>query len=270
MKTRRRIIKDYFLYAMCLLLILVLPYLHNLQTHDPFATNLKCAKLPPGTEGYLFGTDNLGRCVLCRILEGGTTSVYAALVVVITVLILGTLLGLLAGFCGGVVDLVISKIILIFQAFPSFILAIAVAGTLGQGIQNGILALCAVYWTTYARISRSMVISLREADYIKAARLCGAKTPAILRKYLLPGVLGQMLVTATLDVGNVILSMASLSFLGLGAKRPTAEWGAMMSEASDYLQKCPWILIFPGLALFLVVIMFNLCGDSLRDRLDPR
>lgn len=160
------------------------------------------------------------------------------------------------------------KITLIFQAFPSFILAVAIAGILGNGVINGVLSLCAVYWTTYCRLARSLTVSLREIPYMKAAKVCGAGKPAILFRYILPNVMPSLLVTAALDVGSVILSMAGLSFLGLGAVRPTAEWGAVMSEAKDYLQTAPWIIVFNGIALFVVVTVFNLLGDSLRDLLD--
>jgi ABC-type dipeptide/oligopeptide/nickel transport system permease subunit len=147
---------------------------------------------------------------------------------------------------------------------------VAVAGILGNGMGNSILSLCAVYWTTYARLARSLTVSMRNAPYIKAAKICGAGKLSILFKYVLPNVVAPVLVTAALDVGSVILSMAGLSFLGLGAVRPTAEWGAVMSEAKDYLQKAPWIIVFNGIALFLVVTVFNLLGDSLRDALDTK
>lgn len=250
--------------------ILVQPLLRRLESHDPFETNLINAKLAPGTNGFILGTDNLGRCVLCRILEGGCTSLYAALAVVLLAFLIGTTLGMVSGYCGGIVDAVIGKVTTVFQAFPNMILAIAVAGILGQSLQYGIWALVAAYWTTYARLSRSMVLTYVNADYVKAAKLCGANSIDIIRKYIFPNVAGQMVVTAALDIGSVILSMATLSFLGLGAKRPTAEWGAAMSEAKDYLQVCPWMVIMPGIALFIIVFLFNQEGDALRDYLDKK
>ena len=138
------------------------------------------------------------------------------------------------------------------------------------GMVNGMLSLCAVYWTTYAKLSRSLVLQMKDADYIRAAKLCGAKNRHIIFRYVLPNVVSPLVVTAALDVGSVILSMAGLSFLGLGAQRPTAEWGVMMSEARNYMQTAPWIIIFPGLALFLTVIVFNRLGDSVRDVLNKR
>ena len=235
--------------------------------HAPFKPDMRHAFQKPCLE-YPFGTDNLGRCVFCRIIKGSRTSIFSALFVVLIVFTVGTLLGTAAGFAGGIWENIIMKITLIFQTFPSFILAVAIAGILGNGVINGVLSLCAVYWTTYCRLARSLTVSLREIPYMKAAKVCGAGKPAILFRYILPNVMPSLLVTAALDVGSVILSMAGLSFLGLGAVRPTAEWGAVMSEAKDYLQTAPWIIVFNGIALFVVVTVFNLLGDSLRDLLD--
>ena len=240
----------------------ILPY-------DPFKTSMGEAALPPSSQHW-FGTDNLGRDVFSRVLQGSQTSLYAALGVVLVVFLVGTILGITAGYLGGTADAVIMKIVVIFQAFPSFILAVAVAGMLGAGMLNGMLSLCAVYWTTYAKLARSLVLQMKDANYIQAAKLCGAKKRHIIFRYIMPNVISPLTVTAALDVGSVILSMAGLSFLGLGAQRPTAEWGVMMSEARNYMQTAPWIIIFPGLALFLVVIAFNLFGDNVRDMLEKR
>ena len=176
-----------------------------------------------------------------------------------------TLVGILAGFAGGVLDEILMKITLVFQAFPAFVLSIAIAGILGVGLWNGVLALSAVYWTTYARLSRSLVVSMKQENYIYAARMNGVPLYRMITAYILPNMMGSLIVTAAMDIGSVILSMAGLSFLGLGAARPTAEWGAVMSEARDYLQKAPWIIVFNGLALFLVVTVFQLFGDRLSE-----
>lgn len=234
---------------------------------SPFQTSMSEASQPPSLLHW-FGTDNLGRDVFSRVLQGSETSLYAAICVVAVVFVIGTILGVVAGYMGGILDEIIMKIVLVFQAFPSFILAVAVAGMLGAGIGNGILSLCAVYWTTYAKLGRSLVLQMKDATYIRAAKLCGAKSRHIIFRYILPNMVSPLVVTAALDVGNVILSMAGLSFLGLGAQRPTAEWGVMMSEARNYMQTAPWIIFFPGLALFVVVIVFNLLGDIIRDVLD--
>ena len=160
------------------------------------------------------------------------------------------------------------KITMIFQAFPGFILAVAVAGMLGPGLVNAMISLGLVYWTTYARLARSLVLRLRQEPYIQAARLCGAKKRHILARHILPAVLPSMVVTAFLEVGNVILSMAGLSFLGLGVQAPQAEWGQMISYGRSFLQRGPWCILFPSLALFAAVILFNLTGDCVRDALD--
>ena len=157
---------------------------------------------------------------------------------------------------------------LVFQAFPNFILAVAVAGMLGTGLKNSVLALGAVYWITYAKLSRSLVLSIRDSEYIRAAKICGAGPTAIIFKYILPNMVSPLIVTAALDVSSFILSMAGLSFLGLGPSRPTAEWGATMSEAKTFIQQAPWCIVFPGLALLVTVVIFNLLGDALRDVID--
>lgn len=246
-----------------ILLLLLGPYIGH---HDPFETNMREAFLKPCRE-YPFGTDNLGRCVLCRILAGGRTSVFAAAAVVGISSIIGIALGIMAGYFGGAADAVILDVITVFQAFPSFVLAIAIAGILGQSMVNAVMALCSIYWTTYAKLSRSMVRQIRSGDAIRAAWLNGAGYGAILTRYILPGILRMMVVTIALDIGNVVLSMAGLSFLGLGAARPTAEWGAVMSEGKDYLQKAPWIIIANGAALFAAVTVFNLFGERLSEEL---
>lgn len=262
-------IKLYVLALLAVALIVGAHFCRYVLPYSPFKTSMGEASLPPSATHW-FGTDNLGRDVFSRVLQGSQTSLYAALCVVAIVFLIGTLLGVIAGYMGGVTDAVIMKIVVIFQAFPSFILAVAVAGMLGAGMINGMISLCAVYWTTYAKLSRSLVLQMKDSSYIKAAKLCGAKNHHIIFRYVLPNVIAPLVVTAALDVGSVILSMAGLSFLGLGAQRPTAEWGVMMSEARNYMQTAPWIIAFPGIALFLTVMIFNRLGDSIRDILDNR
>lgn len=269
MTKKNSYIKLKFLTVTALLLIIGAHVCRSFLPYNPFKTSMQEAGLAP-CAAHWFGTDNLGRDVFSRVLQGSQTSLYAALVVVMVVFTAGTVLGIAAGYMGGAIDAVLMKITVIFQAFPSFILAVAVAGMLGPGMVNGIISLCAVYWTTYARLARSLVLQMKDATYIRAAKMCGAGERHIIFRYILPNVISPLVVTAALDVGSVILSMAGLSFLGLGAQRPTAEWGVMMSEAKNYIQTAPWIIIFPGLALFIVVIIFNLLGDSIRDVLDRR
>ncbi|MCD7981349.1 MAG: ABC transporter permease [Clostridiales bacterium] len=253
-----------------ILVILFFLFVPYFLPHDPYETSLSLAFLPPGTEGYLLGTDNLGRCILCRILAGGRTTLFSSLCVVFIVFLAGTALGTVSGYAGGKTDVVIGKITTVFQAFPGFVLAVAIAGILGQGLLNGILSLSLVYWTIYARLSRSLALTLKDAAFVRSARLCGAGTVHILTKYILPELLPPMIITAAMDIGMVTLSMAGLSFIGLGPARPTAEWGAMMSESRSYLQTAPWMIIFPGIALFGMVLLFNLFGDFLRDHMEKR
>lgn len=269
MKDRKSRNKLEILSGILVFILLGAHFCRYILPYDPFKTNMGEAALPPSASHW-FGTDNLGRDVFSRVLQGSQTSLYAALCVVAVVFLVGTLLGVMAGYLGGWPDLVIGRIIVIFQAFPGFILALAVAGMLGAGIGNGMLSLCAVYWTTYAKLARSLVLQMKDTTYIQAAKLCGASRRSIIIRYILPNVISPLVVTAALDVGSVILSMAGLSFLGLGAQRPTAEWGVMMSEARNYIQTAPWIIFFPGLALFLVVTVFHLLGDSVRDMLEKK
>ena len=260
--------------AVCMLVILrvfliLALFGKKLAPHDPYQSNLMAANQKPCAE-YPLGTDNLGRCVLSRILEGAAVSVYSALGVVAVVFAVGTLIGVVAGYGGGWIDQLLMKITVVFQAFPSFILAVAVAGMLGPGLRNAMLSLVSMYWTTYARLARSLVLQLKSETYIQAAQMCGAKKWQILFYHILPGILSPMLLTAVLDISNVILSMAGLSFLGLGVQAPMAEWGLMISNGKAFLQTAPWLILFPSLALFLTVILFNVTGDSLRDALNER
>lgn len=263
-KTKKKAILMMSLLAIFLLLALLGKYL---APNDPYATNLADALLAPSGK-YPFGTDNLGRCILSRVLAGASASVYSALAVVAVVFVIGTLIGIIAGYAGGVADQILMKVTMIFQAFPSFILAVAVAGMLGPGVKNAIISLMFVYWTTYARLARSLVLQMKDDNYIRAAKLCGARMHHILLRHVFPNILAPMLITATLDIGNVVLSMAGLSFLGLGVQAPVAEWGLMINNGRAYLQTAPWCILFPSVALFLSVMLFNFTGDCVRDAID--
>lgn len=238
-----------------------------LAPNDPYKTSI-LDQLAPAGKAYPLGADELGRCILSRILYGARTSLFASTIVVIIVFVIGSALGIMAGYFGGWVDAVLNRIITIFQAFPRMILAIAVAGVLGIGIQNTVLALCAVYWTEYARLARSMVISLKERTFIKSAIVCGESHLGIMVRHIFPNIFPDMIVTATLDIGMIIMEISALSFLGMGVKTPMAEWGAMMSAGRQYMQSNPSLIMIPGIAIFITVIIFNLFGEKLRDRLD--
>lgn len=256
-----------FIAGIILLVIAAAYFGAFLTPHDPYATDLGKAFLKPSLE-YPFGTDNLGRCIFSRVLAGAKTSLLSALFIVTGVFLIGTTIGAVAGFMGGKVDRILMEITVVVQAFPSFVLAVAIAGILGAGLQNAILSLMIMYWTTYARLSRSLVLQIRNEEYVKAAKMCGAKKRHILFKYILPNAIPSLIVAAALDVGSIILNMAGLSFLGLGAQAPMIEWGMMISSTRNFLQTAPWCILFPSAALFAAVIIFNLAGDGLRDCLD--
>ena len=240
-----------------------------LATHDPYEAVLADAVQLPSTEHW-FGTDRMGRDLYSRVIYGARTSLAASLALVCIIMTAGTLLGILAGWFGGILDAVIMRISDMMISFPGMVLALAVAGILGASMTNAVIAIAVVSWTKYARLVRSLVLKIRERDYIAAARVTGSTTSHILWKHLLPNVLPTILITGATDIGSMIMEIAALSFLGFGAKAPTAEWGLMLNEGRAYLTAAPWLMIFPGLAIFLTVVVFNLLGDSLRDVLDPR
>lgn len=263
----RRKKKILFIQMVILLMILFASFGKYFAPHDPYDSDLGNMLQGPSVE-YIFGTDNLGRCILSRILEGAFVSIFSAVFIVVCVFIIGTTIGVIAGYVGGRVDQILMKITMITQAFPSYVLAIAVAGILGASFQNAILSLVLIYWTTYARLGRSLVLQIRNEEYVKAAKICGAKKRHIIFKYILPNTVPSMIVMAALDIGNVILNMAGLSFLGLGAQPPLVEWGVMINSTRNFLQVAPWCVLFPSAAIFVVVIIFNLAGDSIRDCMD--
>ena len=259
----------YVTIALLAMLFLTAVLAPILSPNDPYQTDI-VNQLSGPTEQYPLGTDALGRCILSRILYGAQTSLFSSVIIVAAVFCVGTALGILAGYFGGILDAIITRITTIFQAFPRMILAIAVAGVLGIGIRNTILALCVVYWTEYARLSRSLVVGLKNRTFIKAARVCGESHLRIMVRHILPNIFPSMIVTASLDMGVMIMEISALSFLGMGVETPKAEWGEMMSAGRAYLQTNPWLIIIPGIAIFISVMIFNLFGEKLRDRLALR
>lgn len=236
---------------------------------DPTTGSLSEALKPPSSE-HLFGTDKLGRDLYARVIYGARTSLVAAFSVVVLAFTVGTIAGVLAGYFGKVVDAVIMRIADMMIAFPGMILAIAVAGIMGASIRNAVIAVALVTWPKYARLARSLVLKIRDRDYVSAAIVTGSKTPYMLLKYMLPSAITTLVITAAMDIGTMMLELAGLSFLGFGAVPPTPEWGLMLSEGRAYMTAAPWLMIFPGVAIFVVVVIFNMLGDSLRDILDPR
>jgi peptide/nickel transport system permease protein len=225
--------------------------------------------IPPSLEHWL-GMDQLGRDILSRLLYGAQISLIVGLTVVGSAGIFGTLVGLVAGYVRGIAEELLMRLTDIFLAFPPLILAMAIAGALGPSLNNAMVAIAVVTWPVYARLVRAQVLSLREREFIVAARSVGASTPRILFRHLLPNTLAPILVQASFDMGGAILAAAGLSFIGFGARPPTPEWGVMISEGSKFFSTQPWLSFFPGLAILLTVTAFNLIGDGLRDAFDPR
>lgn len=237
--------------------------------HDPEKANLELRLKEPCRE-YPFGTDHLGRCILSRIIFGARVSLLVGLLVVSSSFVLGLAIGTLSGYYGGWLDEMVMRIVDAFLAFPSLLLALGIAGLFGAGFMNLVIALITVDWAGYARLARGSVLTVKEQDYIKAAKGLGAGDMHVILCHVIPNVISPLIVMATIGMGYVILSAAGLSFLGFGVQPPTPEWGSMLSEGKTYIRSAPYIMIFPGIAIMLTVIAFNYLGDELRDLLDPR
>lgn len=244
---------------------LLAPYI---APYDPLKTDMTSSLKGPNAM-FLLGTDQLGRDLLSRILHGTLNSLKMTFSLVIIVFAIGTALGTLAGYFGGIVDTIVMRFCDIFLAFPGIIFAIAVAGVLGPSSINTVIALAVVNWPKYARLSRGLAMSVRKKDYIKAAKMAGANQYQIILRYVLPNIIPSLIVMATMDIGTMLLEISSLSFLGLGVQPPTPEWGYMINEGRIYMQTAPWLMIYPGIAMFITVTIFNLLGESIRDILDP-
>ena len=253
--------------AMAIILVAILAPI--LATHDPNSSVLADAVQSPSKEHW-FGTDKMGRDLFSRVIYGTRTSILSTMVLVLSILFVGGILGIVAGYAGGVVETVIMRIADMMVSFPGMALAIALAGMLGGSMTSAILAIMAVSWTKYARLARSLVLKVKHQDYVLAARISGTRRRDILLRYMVPSALPTLVITAATDVGGMMLELAGFSFLGLGAQSTSIEWGYMLNEGRAYMESAPWLMVFPGLAIFLTVMIFNLLGDSLRDILDPR
>jgi peptide/nickel transport system permease protein len=240
-----------------------------LAPHDPLEINLRLRLLPIGTPGHFLGTDDLGRDILSRLIWGGRISLLVGFSAVLFAMTAGTLIGLLTGFYGGWLDTIIMRLIDILMAFPAILLALAIVAALGPGLEHAMLAVAIVGIPYYTRIVRGSVLALREREYILAAHALGSDKWHIIATHLFPNSLPPLIIAATLDVGWMIMFAAGLSFLGLGAQPPAAEWGIMLSEGHKFIRLAPHASIVPGLAIFLVVLSLNFLGDGLRDALDP-
>lgn len=239
-----------------------------LSPYDPTVVDFSQRFASPSSEHPL-GTDNLGRDVLSRLLHGASRSIGMTVTATGGITLIGVVMGLVAGTYGGRVDTLITRLVDILLALPTLILALVVVGLLGQGLRNLVIAIVVVGWPGYARVVRGVTLSIRERTFVEAARAVGASQVRIMLRHVLPHLIGPVIVLSTLDMGRTLLAVSGLSFLGLGVGPPTPEWGAMLAEAKDYLDRAPQLLAYPGLAITFLVLAFNLAGDGLRDFLDP-
>jgi len=254
--------------AIVLAIVAAAAFAPLLSHADPIAQNLAQSQQPPGA-AHWFGTDKLGRDLFARILYGARISIRIGFFAVGIAIVAGTFLGVVAAYIGGRVEEAIMGLVDVMLAFPSIILAIAIATVLGPSIDHLMYAIATVYVPQYARLARASVLQIKELEYIEAAKALGASNVRVVARHILPNILAPLIVQATLGIATATLEAAGLSYLGLGARPPTPEWGAMLDDARDYWQQAPWALIFPGVAITLMVLGFNLLGDGLRDSLDP-
>ena len=255
--------------SLAVLLVLIAIFGEHLCPYDPYLQDLRNAKAAPSL-AHIFGTDRYGRDMLSRLIVGAKASILSTLLLVSVITIIGTIIGIICGWSGNRLDTLLMRITDIFLAFPGLVFALALAAVLGGGIHNAVIALAAISWPKYARIARSQTLSQKDSLYLDAARISGCSTFTLIMRHILPNIFGTILVTAMLDIGTMMMELAGLSFLGLGAKPPVAEWGSMMSDARNLLTTQPWVTLSPGFAIFLSVAVFNLLGDSIRDWLDPK
>lgn len=272
---KQKVVKDHTKLKMILFgalavgVILMAVFAPYLVPYDPYEQDLASALLPPGG-AHLLGTDRYGRDMLSRVIVGSQSTIFSALLLVLVITVIGSAVGILCGYHGGKLDSFLMRLSDIFLAFPGMVFAIAVASVMSGGIMNAVVALACISWPKYARIARSQVMTVKRTSFMDAAKLSGSGTFKIIVKHIVPNIAGPVVVTAVLDIGTMIMEIAGLSFLGLGATPPTAEWGSMMSNGRSMLQTSPWVILAPGAAIFLTVMIFNLAGDTVRDMLDPR
>jgi len=241
----------------------------SLLAYDPYAQNFAVALQPP-SPNHLFGTDDLGRDIFSRVIAGTPFDAEIAFIVVLISLALGGTVGAFAGYLGGKIEEGMMRVTDVFLAFPALVLAMAVAVAIGPGLTHSMMALLVVWWPWYARIARAEALSIKSSQYIEAAHAAGLSEFQVVVRHVLPNILMPLLVYATLDISNVILTGTILSFIGLGAQPPQPEWGRMVFDGQDYLASAWWMSIIPATAIFVVVLAFSLFGDGLRDAFDPR
>ena len=258
-----------FFLVLAAILLLVTIFAGRIVPYDPYAQDLSKSMLPPSAE-HLMGTDRYGRDMFSRVIVGAQVSIFSTLALVGVISVFGTIVGTLCGYYGGAVDSIVMRISDVCLAFPGLVFALAIAALLGGGVGNAVIALAVISWPKYARVARSQTLALKNVPFVLAARLSGCTSLQMILRHILPNILGPILVTAMLDIGTMMMELAGLSFLGLGAQPPTAEWGNMMSGGRSMLQTYPWLVLSPGLAIFVTVEIFNLLGDTVRDYMDPK
>ena len=270
-KVKKNTIKARLIFFLVLvaILLLVTLFADKLVPYDPYAQDLSKSMLAPSAEHWM-GTDRYGRDLFSRVLVGAQTSVFSTLALVAAISVFGTVVGTLCGYYGGALDSAVMRVSDVCLAFPGLVFALAIAALLGGGVSNAVLALAVISWPKYARVARSQTLALKSSSFVSAARLSGCTSIQMILRHILPNSLGPILVTAMLDIGTMMMELAGLSFLGLGAQPPTAEWGNMMSGGRSMLQTYPWLVLSPGFAIFLTVVIFNLLGDTVRDYMDPK
>ncbi len=250
-------------------LILASIFADWLCPYDPYEQDLSLSYNAPSL-AHIMGTDTYGRDMFSRVIIGARASILSTLALVGVITVFGTIVGVICGYFGGKVDLVVMRISDFFLAFPGLVFALAVAALLGGGISNAVIALAVISWPKYSRVARSQTLSVKAQSFIQAAKLAGDNPGQIIIRHILPNIFGPILVTSMLDIGTMMMELAGLSFLGLGAQPPIAEWGSMMSNGRSMLQTYPWVVLSPGIAIFISVVIFNLLGDTVRDYLDPK
>ena len=250
-------------------LLLITIFAKYICPYDPYAQDLTQAMQPPSA-AHLMGTDTYGRDMLSRVLIGAQTSISSTFALVAIITVFGTVVGIFCGYYGGIVDSVMMRISDVCLAFPGLVFAMAVAAILDGGVRNAVIALALISWPKYSRIARGQTLSIKNLSYMQASQLAGDSVLQMIFRHVLPNNAGPILVTSMLDIGTMMMEIAGLSFLGLGAQPPVAEWGSMMSSGRSMLQTYPWIVLSPGLAIFVSVVIFNLLGDTIRDYMDPK
>ncbi|MBM6761121.1 Glutathione transport system permease protein gsiD [Megamonas hypermegale] len=258
-------VKFIILSSLISILLIIVFFAPFIVPFDPYAQNLNNALIPPNNI-HLFGTDQYGRDLLSRVIIGAQITILSSLMITFITTAIGTTIGIICGYFGGKIDAILMRISDVFLAFPGMVLAIAIAGMLGGSVLNAVIALTFISWPKFARLARAQVLTVKSSTFIAAARLNNCSNMKIMFKHIFPNIIGIILITAILEIGTIIMEIAGLSFLGLGAVPPSAEWGAMISGSKSMLQTAPWLILAPGMAIFISVSLFNLFGDVIRDK----